>query len=90
MSQRHFLPPKLAGWIEENLVEGFTVFDFPNNYWRRLRTSNILERVNREIARRTKTASIFPNEESCERLATTVLIEIAEEWQSGVIYLDAN
>jgi len=82
--------PKLASWAEENLAEGFTVFNFPSSYWRRLRTSNILERVNREIARRTKVASIFSNEASCERLITAILMEMSEEWQTGTVYLSVN
>jgi len=82
--------PKLASWAEENLAEGFTVFNFPSSYWRRLRTSNILERVNREIARRTKVASIFSNEASCERLITAILMEMSEEWQTGTVYLSIN
>lgn len=79
--------PDLSKWMEENLFEGFTVFSFPRDHWRRLRTNNVLERTNREIARRTKIASIFPNEASCERLVTAVLMEMSEEWQTGAVYL---
>lgn len=82
--------PNLTKWIEENLFEGFTVFGFSREYWRRIRTSNVLERVNREIARRTKIASIFPNEASCERLITAVLMEISEEWLINPVYLTIN
>lgn len=84
------IAPNLANWIEDNLAEGFTVFNFSSEYWRRIRTSNIVERVNREIARRTKIANIFPNEASCERLISAILMEISEEWQSGVVYLAIN
>ena len=45
------------------------------------------ERVNRELKKRTKVASIFPSAESCERLVTAILIEISEEWASGKKYL---
>lgn len=79
--------PDLTKWIEENLYEGLTCFSFPREYWRRIRTSNMLERVNREIARRTKVASIFPNEASCERLVAAILMEISDEWQSAPVYL---
>ncbi|OGT25378.1 MAG: hypothetical protein A3I77_03530 [Gammaproteobacteria bacterium RIFCSPLOWO2_02_FULL_42_14] len=53
-----------------------------------LRTSNIAERVNAEIRRRTKVVRIFPNPESCERLVTAILMEISEEWIAGKIYLN--
>ena len=81
------IAPELVIWIEENLSEGFTVFNFPREYCRRIRTSNVLERVNREIARRTRVASIFPNEASCERLITAILMEISEEWLARQVYL---
>jgi putative transposase len=79
--------PKLASWAEENLPEGLTVFGFPPNHWRRLRTSNSVERLNREIRRRSRVATLFPNEASCLRLVTAVIMEISEEWQTNRIYL---
>ena len=68
--------PELAKWMEENLPEGFTVFDFPENIRKKLRTSNLLERVNQELKRRSKVVGIFPNPESCLRLMSALLIEI--------------
>ena len=82
--------PKLTEWMALNLSEGFTVFAFPEKHWRRLRTSNVLERLNREIKRRTKAVGVFPNEASCERLISAVLLEISDEWQTGKIYLDVG
>jgi len=79
--------PKLADWAEENLVEGFTVFNFPQAHRVRLRTTNGLERINREIKRRTRVASIFPNAASCLRLVSALLAESDEEWLEGKIYL---
>ena len=79
--------PELAKWMEENLEEGFTVFQFPRASWKKLRTSNALERTNREVKRRTRVASLFPNEASCLRLVTAVLQEIHEEWAVGRLYL---
>jgi transposase-like protein len=56
-----------------------------------IRTTNALERVNREIRRRTRVASIFPNEASCLRLVTALLMEISEEWLAGKRYcIDDN
>lgn len=82
--------PKLAQWAEENLPEGFTVFDQAPAHRTRLRTTNGLERINREIKRRTRVASIFPNSDSCLRLVSALLSEFDEEWMTGKIYLNLN
>jgi putative transposase len=81
------IAPKLAAWLEANVPEGLTVFDFPLEYRRRLRTNNTLERLNREIKRRTRVATLFPNEASLLRLATAVLMETDEDWQTEKRYL---
>ena len=75
--------PKLVKWAEENLPEGFTVFGFPATHRRRLRTTNLVERLNEEIRRRTRVARLFPNEASWLRLVTTIVMEIAEDWQTA-------
>src|SRR5919205_633857 len=79
--------PKLATWMEENLPEGLMVFAFPAAHWRLIRTANGLERLNQEIRRRTRVARLFPNEASCLRLVTAVVMEISEEWETGKAYL---
>jgi putative transposase len=73
--------PALADWLEKNIPEGLTVFSFPASQRRRLRTSNGLERLSREIKRRTRVVSIFPNEAACLRLISAILMEINEERQ---------
>lgn len=78
--------PRLSAWLEENLAEGFTIFDFPVEHRRSIRTTNSLERINREIRRRTRVVGIFPNEASCLRLISALLMEISEEWQTGKRY----
>lgn len=78
---------KLADWLEKNLPEGLTVFAFPTAHQRRLRTTNMMERLNREIRRRSVVVSIFPNEKSCLRLISARLAEQHEEWQLGKVYL---
>lgn len=78
---------RLADWMEANIPEGLTVFAFPSAHQRRLRTSNGLERLTREIRRRSRIATLFPNEASCLRLVTAVVMEISEEWQTGRTYL---
>jgi transposase-like protein len=79
--------PRLASWLEANVPDGLTVFDFPVEHRRRLRTNNLLERLNRELKRRTRVATLFPNEASLLRLATAVLMETDEEWQTEKRYL---
>lgn len=79
--------PKLAAWLESDLPEGFAVFSFPKAHQRRLRTVNVLERVHRELERRTRVVSIFPNEAACLRLVSALLMELDEAWQTGKIYL---
>ena len=79
--------PRLAAWAEQNIQEGLTIFQFPEDHRRRIRTSNVLERVNKEVLRRTRVATLFPNEASCLRLVSAVLMEISEEWETGRTYL---
>ena len=87
--------PKLALWLlvkqsftmEENLFEGFTTFGLPQSHQRLLRTSNMVERVNKEMKRRTKVVTIFPSESSCLRLVSAVLMETSEDWEAGKAYL---
>lgn len=78
---------RLADWLEQNIPEGLTVFSFPISHQRRLRTSNLLERINQEIRRRTRVVRIFPNEASCLRLISAILMEISEDWQTGRVFL---
>ncbi len=79
--------PKLAAWLSANVPDGLTVFALPAAHRRRLRTSNLLERLNKEIKRRTRVATLFPNEASLLRLVSAVLMEISEEWETEKIYL---
>jgi putative transposase len=79
--------PKLAQWMEENVPESFAVFRLPPSHRQRLRTTNMLERINRELKRRTRVATLFPNEASLLRLVTAVLMELSEEWETGKRYL---
>lgn len=79
--------PKLSLWMETNIPEGLTIFELPESHRKRLRTSNPLERVNKEIKRRTRVATIFPNEASCLRLVSAILMEISEDWETGKAYL---
>lgn len=71
---------RLAGWMADNLPEGLTVFSFPANHRIQIRTTNVVERLHREVRRRARVVSIFPNSASCLRLVSAVLSEISEEW----------
>jgi transposase-like protein len=82
------LAPKLAEWMEENVPEGLAVFALPESHRRRLRTTNALERINRELHRRSRVATLFPNEASLLRLVSAMAAEISEEWETGRIYLN--
>ena len=82
--------PEFAKWLEANIDEGLTVYQFPREHWKKIRTSNGMERVNREIKRRTRVAVLFPNKESALRLVTGVIMEIHEEWMTNRSYLDMS
>ena len=79
--------PKLAEWLETNIPEGLAVFALPRSHRRRLRTSNMLERLNEGLKRRTRVAGLFPNDASLLRLASAVLMEVSEDWETNRKYL---
>ncbi len=78
---------RLSDWLAANISEGLTVFSFPSAVRRLLRTTNGVERLHREIRRRARVVSIFPNPAACLRLVSAVLNEISEEWLTGRTYL---
>ena len=83
--------PNLSQWLTDNIEEGLTVMTkLPRENWQRLRTSNMAERVNKEVKRRTRISGLFPNTGSCLRLVSAVLIEIDEQWADANVYLDMN
>jgi len=79
--------PKLARWMEENLEEGLTILEFPEAHHKFIRTTNVLERLNKEIKRRTRVVGVFPNEAAGLRLATAIAMEISEDWQTSRVYI---
>jgi putative transposase len=79
--------PKLAEWLEANVPQGLAVFALPPSHRRRLRTINMLERLNKELKRRTRVAGLFPDEASALRLVTAVAMEISDEWETKRKYL---
>ena len=79
--------PQLSKWMETNIAEGLTVFSFPAEHSKRIRTNNVSEHMNKEIKRRSRKVGIFPNEASCLRLITAVVMEMSDEWLVGKKYL---
>ena len=63
---------------------------FPRQHWRRIRTTNGLERINKELKRRSRVAGAFSNDESLLRLAVCIVMDINEEWVTGRKYLTAE
>ena len=80
--------PQLAAWLEQAVPEALAVLNIPASHRRRLRTTNGLERLNKEIKRRTRVATLFPNEASLLRLASAVLSEISDDWETERAYLN--
>jgi len=78
---------RLAEWMAANIPEGLTVFAFPAAHRRLLRTTNGVERLHREVRRRARVVSIFPNQASCLRLVSAIHAEISDEWLTGRTYL---
>lgn len=82
--------PALTDWIEQEIGDCLTVFCFPASHRKRLRTTNMLERLNKEIKRRTRVVEIFPSRESAERMIGALLIDQDEKWLAGRKYLNMD
>jgi transposase-like protein len=61
---------------------------FPEEHWKRIRTTNMMERTNKELKRRSKVVGAFSNEEALLRLGVAILMDINEEWLTGNRYLN--
>ena len=79
--------PRVAALLEDAEDDLLAFYAFPGDHWTKLRSTNPLERVNREIGRRTDVVGIFPNDRSLIRLAASVVIEQNDEWLVGRRYL---
>jgi putative transposase len=82
--------PKLCAWVEANVEETWTFYRLPKEHHKHLKSTNVLERLNQEIKRRTNVVRIFPHEASCLRLVRALAVEIHEEWAEGPRYLDLS
>jgi len=80
--------PRLTDWVEENIDETLTFYRLPRQHHKHLKSTNMLERVNEEIKRRTHLVRIFPNAESCLRLVRALAVETHENWLEQHRYLN--
>lgn len=79
---------KLCDWVEANLEETLTFYRLPRQHHKNLKSTNLLERLNEEIKRRTLVVRIFPNEASCLRLIRALAVEMHENWIEATRYLN--
>lgn len=81
---------KLSAWMEENVPEGLMMFSFPKRHQNLLRITNVLEYTGQENKLRARIAYIFPDEASCLRLISAILMETNEEWEMRRVYLSVE
>jgi putative transposase len=82
--------PKLCGWVEEHIEETLTFYRLPRQHHKHLKSTNLLERLNEEIKRRTHVVRIFPNAASCLRLIRALAVEMHEHWLEAHRYLNMD
>ena len=80
--------PKLCDWVEANIEQTLTFYRLPQQHHKHLKSTNMLERLNEEIKRRTYVVRIFPHAESCLRLVRALAAEIHEDWIEAIRYLN--
>src|SRR4051795_2920293 len=81
---------RLTLWVEENVEETFTYYRLPRQHHKHMKSTNMLERVNEEIKRRTRVVRIFPNAESCLRLVRALAVETHENWLEANRFLNMD
>ncbi|MGA7614025.1 MAG: IS256 family transposase [Thermoanaerobaculia bacterium] len=82
--------PKLCDWVEQNIEETLSFYRLPAEHHKHLKSTNMLERLNEEIKRRTHVVRIFPNEASCLRLVRALAVETHENWIEATRYLNMD
>jgi transposase-like protein len=80
--------PRLCAWVEANIEETWTFYRLPRQHHKHLKSTNMLERLNQELKRRTLVVRIFPNEASCIRLIRALAAEVHEDWLEEHRYLN--
>jgi putative transposase len=81
---------KLVVWVEENIEETLTFYRLPAQHHKHLKSTNMLERLNEELKRRTHVVRIFPNAASCLRLVRALAVETHENWIEATRYLNMD
>lgn len=84
------IKPKVADWLDIDIESCFTVYGLPSEHRKRMRSTNMIERYNQELLRRSRVIRIFPNNESCIRLFGAMCMEQSEQWQTGHKYLNMS
>lgn len=82
--------PKLCAWVEDNIEETLSYYRLPLAHHKHMKSTNMLERLNQEIKRRTHVVRIFPNAASCLRLVRALAVETHEGWLEGTRYLNMD
>jgi putative transposase len=82
--------PKLCDWVEVNIEETLTFYRLPLQHHKHMKSTNMLERFNEEIRRRTRVIRIFPNTASCLRLVRALAVETHENWIEATRYLNMD
>ena len=82
--------PKLCRWVEDNIEETLTFYALPAEHHKHLKSTNLLERFNEELKRRTLVVRIFPNAASCLRLSRALAVEMHENWIEAIRYLNMD
>lgn len=82
--------PDAIRCLEEGLEDSLQFYRFDKIDHRKIASPNTLERLNREIRRRSKVVGIFPNRTSYIRLISAYLLEYEEDWQTGRAYISAQ
>jgi len=90
ISTRYSKYERMEDILTIDILDALTFMDFPVEHRKRIRTTNLLERLNGEIKRRTRVIRIFPNNRSADRLICAIAMEQNEEWLSGRKYLDMD
>ena len=80
--------PALCDWVEENIEETLTYYRLPQQHHKHMKSTNMLERLNQELKRRTHVVRIFPNAASCLRLVRALAVETHENWLEAIRYLN--
>lgn len=80
----------VAEWLDENIEFCFSVYALPPEHRRRMKSTNMIERLNKELKRRSRVIGIFPNDPACIRVLGSICQEISEEWENGKKYLNMD